>query len=151
MDTEKQRQRRRDDARLTESGNVRSEQLSSRDAYRVANQQSLACLSGSEHRRPGWFLIWNIRLVSMLFADLLFLHLVTLWMFFILVYVTFFSSSRCMLELKFAIYYRAASLPSQASYAVLAEESQALISSNTPRTPAVFLIQQSCVIITFRC
>ena len=31
-------------------------------------------------------------------------------------------SSRCMLELIFAIYYRAASLPSQASYAVLAEE-----------------------------
>ena len=30
-----------------------------------------------------------------------------------------------MLELKFAIYYRAASLPSQASYAVLAEETQA--------------------------
>jgi len=30
-----------------------------------------------------------------------------------------------MLELKFAIYYRAASLPSQASYAVLAQESQA--------------------------
>ena len=29
-----------------------------------------------------------------------------------------FFSSRCMLELKFAIYYRAASLPSQASYAV---------------------------------
>jgi len=28
-----------------------------------------------------------------------------------------------MLEMKFAIYYRAASLPSQASYAVLAEES----------------------------
>jgi len=27
MDTEKQRQRRRDDARLTESGNARSEQL----------------------------------------------------------------------------------------------------------------------------
>jgi len=37
-------------------------------------------------------------------------------------HVTFFIS-RCMLELKFAIYYRAASLPSQASYAVLAEES----------------------------
>ena len=32
-------------------------------------------------------------------------------------------SSRCMLELKFAIYYRAVSLPSQASYAVLTEES----------------------------
>jgi len=30
-----------------------------------------------------------------------------------------------MLELKFAIYYRAAGLPSQASYAVLAEELQA--------------------------
>jgi len=30
-----------------------------------------------------------------------------------------------MLELKFAIYCRAASLPSQASYVVLAEESQA--------------------------
>jgi len=30
-----------------------------------------------------------------------------------------------MLKLKLAIYYRAASLPSQASYAVLAEESQA--------------------------
>ena len=60
----------------------------------------------------------------MLFADLLSLHLVTFLMFFILVHVTFFSS-RCMLELKFAIYYRAASLPSQASYAVLAEESQA--------------------------
>ena len=45
-------------------------------------------------------------------------------MFFILVHVPFFSC-RCMLELKFAIYYRAASLPPQASYAVLAEESQA--------------------------
>ena len=56
MDTEKQRQRRRDDARLTESGNARSEQLNTGFAYRVANQQSLACLSGSEHRRPGWFL-----------------------------------------------------------------------------------------------
>jgi len=30
-----------------------------------------------------------------------------------------------MFELKFAIYYSTASLPSQASYAVLAEESQA--------------------------
>ena len=56
MDTEKQRQRRRDDARLTESGNARSEQLNTRGAYRVANQQNLACLSGSECRRPGWFL-----------------------------------------------------------------------------------------------
>jgi len=49
------------------------------------------------------------------FADLLSLHLVSLSMLFILVHVTFFSS-RCMLELKFAIYYRAASLPSQAVF-----------------------------------
>ena len=56
MDTEKQRLRRRDDARLTESGSTRSEQLNTRGAYRVANQQRLACLSGSERQRPGWFL-----------------------------------------------------------------------------------------------
>ena len=37
--------------------------------------------------------------------------------------MSLFFSSRCMLELKFVTYYRAASLPSQASYAVLAEES----------------------------
>ena len=52
-----------------------------------------------------------------------------------------------MLELKFAIYYRAASLPSQASYAVLAEEPQAFFKHC--RTPTVFQIQQSCVIIIF--
>jgi len=70
----------------------------------------------------------------MFFADLLSLHPVTFLMFFILVHVTFFSS-RCMLELKFAIYYmyRAASLPSQASYAVLAEESQAFF-KHSPHT-----------------
>jgi len=39
-----------------------------------------------------------------------------------------------MLELQFAIYYRAASLPLQASYAVLAEESRA---SNTPHTNSI--------------
>ena len=44
MDTKKQRQPWRDDARLTESGNGRSEQLNTCGAYRVANQQSLACL-----------------------------------------------------------------------------------------------------------
>jgi len=32
--------------------------------------------------------------------------------------MSLFFSSRCLLELKFAIYYRAASLPSQASYAL---------------------------------
>jgi len=68
----------------------------------------------------------------MIFADLLSLHLVTFLMFLILAYVTSFSS-RCMLELKLAIYYRAASLPSQASYAVLAEViDQTRLSSNTP-------------------
>jgi len=69
MDTEKQRQHRHDDARLTESRknqkqaarhddarltnsrNARSEQLLYRDAYRVAK-----LLSGLEHQRPGWFL-----------------------------------------------------------------------------------------------
>jgi len=66
------------------------------------------------------------------FADLLSLHLVTFLTFFILVHVLFFSS-RCMLELKFAIYYRAASLPSQASYAVLAEESQTFF-KHSPHT-----------------
>jgi len=40
MDTKKQRQRRCDDARLTESKNARNEQLNTRGAYRVANQQS---------------------------------------------------------------------------------------------------------------
>ena len=80
-------------------------------------------------RYVGWGCILNCFMLSSLpcfyaFADLLSLHLVTFLMFFILVHVTFFSS-RCMLELKFAIYYRAANLLSQASYAVLAEESQA--------------------------
>ena len=56
MGTEKQKQRRHDGARLTESANARSEQLNTPGAHRVTNQQSLACLSGSERRRPGWFL-----------------------------------------------------------------------------------------------
>ena len=43
LDTEKQRQCRHDDARLTKSGNARSEQLNTCGAYRVANQQSWAC------------------------------------------------------------------------------------------------------------
>jgi len=42
MDTEKQRQRRCNDARLTESGNARQKQAATRGTYRVANQQSLA-------------------------------------------------------------------------------------------------------------
>jgi len=57
-----------------------------------------------------------------------------------------------MLELKFAIYHREASLPSQASYAVLAEDitDQTRLSSNTPCSPTVFLTQHLCVIITVR-
>ena len=47
-----------------------------------------------------------------------------------------FFSSRFMLELKFAIYYKAASLPSQASYAVLAEESQAFF-KHSPHTNSI--------------
>jgi len=58
----------------------------------------------------------------MLFADLLSLHVTFLMIFFYSCSCHFFSS-RCMLEPKFAIYYRAASLPSQVSYAVLAEVS----------------------------
>ena len=73
MDTEKQRQCRRDDARLTESGHARSEQLNTRGAYRVANQQSLACLSGSERRRPGWFLDMKYQICFKLKIDRLFL------------------------------------------------------------------------------
>jgi len=68
----------------------------------------------------------------MLFADLLSL---TFLMFFILVHVMFFSI-RWMLELKFAIYYRAASFPSQASHAVLAEESQAFF-KHSPHTNSI--------------
>ena len=71
----------------------------------------------------------------MLFADLLSLHLVTFWMFFILVHVTFLSS-RCMLELKFAIYYRAASLPSRLPMQYLAEESQAFF-QHSPHTKSI--------------
>jgi len=70
-------------------------------------------------------------------------------MFFIPVHVSSFSS-RCMLELKFAIYYRAASFPSLCSISWRIID-QTRFSSNAPRTQTVFLIQQSCIIITFRC
>ena len=69
------------------------------------------------------------------FADLLSLHLVTFLNVFILVHVTFFSS-RIMFELNFAIYYRAARLPLQASYAVLTEESQAFF-KHSPHTNSI--------------
>ena len=44
MDTEKQRQRRRNNTRLTKSGNARSEQ----HAYRVANQQRMTARRAHE-------------------------------------------------------------------------------------------------------
>jgi len=58
MDTEKQRQRRRDDARLTESRNTRSEQLLMVPTESLSNREWLPgeLLSGSKHRRPSWFL-----------------------------------------------------------------------------------------------
>jgi len=59
MDTNKQRQHRRDDARLTESRNARSEQLLVvPSAYRVANQQRMAARRALEWiggLKPGWF------------------------------------------------------------------------------------------------
>ena len=58
MDTEKQRQRRCDNARLTESENARSEQLLVMPTESLTNRQWLPgeLLGGSERPRPGWFL-----------------------------------------------------------------------------------------------
>jgi len=58
MDTEQQRQCIRDSARLTESGNARSEQLLVVPTKSLTNRQRLLgeLLSESERRRPGWFL-----------------------------------------------------------------------------------------------
>jgi len=58
MDTEKQRQHRRDDARLIESGNARSKQLLMVATESLTNREWLPreLLSGSERRRPGWLL-----------------------------------------------------------------------------------------------
>ena len=58
-------------------------------------------------------------------------------------------SSRCILELKFAIYYWAASLPSQASYAVLAEESQAFF-KHSPHTNSISnsaILGNNCILL----
>ena len=104
-------------------------------------------------------LCYHPYLASMLFADLLSLHLLTFLMLFILVHVPFFSS-RFMLELTFAIYYRVASLTSQASYAVLAEESQAFFKhslhtnsiSNSAilRNHYILLLSDLCACYTWR-
>jgi len=67
MDTEKQRQRRRDDTRLTESGDARSKQqlLVMPTELLVTNGEWLPgeLLSWSKRQMPGWFLDMNIRLV----------------------------------------------------------------------------------------
>jgi len=68
-------------------------------------------------------------------------------MFIILVHVTFYSC-RCMLELKFANYYRAASSPLTGFLCSIVWRTQAFFKHS--RTPTVFLIQQSCV-MTFGC
>ena len=56
MDAEKQRQRRHNDGRLTESGNARSEQLFIMPTELLTIREWLPgeLLSGSEHRRPGF-------------------------------------------------------------------------------------------------
>ena len=58
MDTEKKRQRRRDDVRLIKSGNARSKQLLMRPMESLTNREWLPgkLLSGSEHQSPGCFL-----------------------------------------------------------------------------------------------
>jgi len=58
MDTEKQKQHRRDGTRLTENGNARSEQLLMVCTESLTNRERQLgeLLSGSERRRPSWFL-----------------------------------------------------------------------------------------------
>jgi len=88
MDTEEQRQCRRDDTRPNKSGNARSEQLLVIPTESLTKRECLPgeLLSGLECQRPG----------------------------FLLMSLSFFSS-RGMPQLKFAIYRRAASLSSQVS------------------------------------
>jgi len=58
MDTEKQRKRRCDGARLTKSGNTRREQLLVVPTESLTNRKWLPgeLWNGLECRRPGWFL-----------------------------------------------------------------------------------------------
>jgi len=67
MDTEKQRQHRCDEARLTKSGDARSEQLLVMPTVLLLTNGELwlpgELLSGSEGQTPGWILDMNIRLV----------------------------------------------------------------------------------------
>ena len=88
----------------------------------------------------------------MLFADLLFLHLVTFLMLFILVHVTFFWQQMHAWAEVCHLLQSSKSLPTgflcSIGWRIIDHTS---LSSNTPRTLTVFLIQQSCVIITFCC
>jgi len=94
------------------------------------------CITGEDYLR-----LWFMTVCTLKFTRIKTLNIL---MFFILVHVTFFSN-RCMFELKFAIYYRAASfLCSKLPMQYWLKNHR--LSSNTPRTPAVFLIQQSCII-----
>ena len=91
-------------------------------------------------------LCYHPYLVSMLFADLLSLHLVTFLMFFILVHVTFLAADACLSWRLPSITEQQVSphrLPMQ--YWLKNHR----LSSNAPYTSTVFLIQQSCVIINF--
>jgi len=100
VDTEKQRQRRCDNARLIESRNARSEQLLVVSTESLTNREIMAARRALE-----WIRTLKARLVFRYeISDL-----------FIFVHVTFFFSSRCMFELKFSIYHREASLSSQVS------------------------------------
>ena len=62
MDTEKQRQRRHDEVRLTESRNAKSEQLLVVPTESLTNREWLPgeLLSESEGRRPSWYFKYEI-------------------------------------------------------------------------------------------
>jgi len=68
MDTEKQRQRRHDGARLIENGNARREQLLVMPTESLTNRERLPgeLLSGLERRRPAWFLDMKYQTLSAL-------------------------------------------------------------------------------------
>jgi len=63
METEKQRQRRRDDTRLTESRDARSEQLLVMPTESLSSREWLP----GEHWRPGWFLDMKYLTLSQFF------------------------------------------------------------------------------------
>ena len=73
MNAEKQRQRRRDDLRLTKSRDSKSEQLlvMPTELLLINGEWLLGeLLSGSERQTPSWFLDMNIRLARYEISDL---------------------------------------------------------------------------------